>query len=119
MGAFSSSTSRQEVLPDQDQSDRVITSTPPTSLGTTASRVGKLLRRTKIDELRQLANVLLGHMNAVDPRPPLPSQVVTHIGAVQHRLPVEPGLTGLRQVSGRSDHSWDKSVQLDLLHVGN
>lgn len=58
-------------------------------------------------------------MNAVDPQPPLPSEVVTHTGAVQHRLPVEPGLTGLRNVSGRSDHSWDKSVHLDLTYVGN
>lgn len=81
--------------------------------------VGKVLRRFSVDELPQLANVLLGHMSVVGPRPPLRREVDTYTGDVHRRLLVKPGVTGLWQVSGRSDLSWEESVRLDLSYVEN
>ncbi|UZJ24945.1 sugar transferase [Rhodococcus antarcticus] len=83
------------------------------------TRVGRILRRTSIDELPQLVNVLRGHMSVVGPRPPLPREVVAYTGDVHRRLLVKPGITGLWQVSGRSDLSWEESVRLDLFYVEN
>ncbi|HVX07326.1 sugar transferase, partial [Humibacter sp.] len=81
--------------------------------------VGKHLRRWSLDELPQLFNVLLGHMSLVGPRPPLPSEVATYGDDVRRRLLVKPGVTGLWQVSGRSDLSWEQSIRLDLSYVEN
>src|SRR4029453_1352706 len=81
--------------------------------------VGRWLRRLSIDELPQLINVLLGQMSLVGPRPPLRSEVATYSGEVHRRLLVRPGITGLWQVSGRSDLSWEDSVRLDLYYVDN
>jgi exopolysaccharide biosynthesis polyprenyl glycosylphosphotransferase len=83
------------------------------------TRVGKLLRRYSLDELPQLLNVLGGRMALVGPRPPLPDEVELYDDSVRRRLLVKPGLTGLWQVSGRSDLSWDESVRLDLRYVEN
>ncbi len=83
------------------------------------TRVGAFLRRTSLDELPQLWNVLRGTMSLVGPRPPLPSEVAQYGDDVHRRLLVKPGLTGLWQVSGRSDLSWDDSVRLDLYYVEN
>ena len=83
------------------------------------TRVGKVLRRFSIDELPQLWNVVRGDMSLVGPRPPLPSEVDGYQDQVFRRLHVRPGLTGLWQVSGRSDLSWDESVRLDLRYVDN
>jgi exopolysaccharide biosynthesis polyprenyl glycosylphosphotransferase len=83
------------------------------------TRVGRWLRRLSIDELPQLINVLLGQMSLVGPRPPLRSEVATYSGEVRRRLLVKPGITGLWQVSGRSDLSWEDSVRLDLYYVDN
>ncbi|MVA75241.1 exopolysaccharide biosynthesis polyprenyl glycosylphosphotransferase, partial [Auraticoccus sp. F435] len=83
------------------------------------TRVGKLLRRTSLDELPQLFNILNGTMSVVGPRPPLPSEVREYQRPVRRRLLVTPGLTGLWQVSGRSALSWDESVRLDLRYVEN
>lgn len=83
------------------------------------TRVGKFLRKYSLDELPQLINVLLGTMSLVGPRPPLPLEVARYEDHVHRRLLVKPGLTGLWQVSGRSDLSWDESVQLDLRYVEN
>ncbi|HEX8509630.1 MAG TPA: sugar transferase, partial [Propionibacteriaceae bacterium] len=77
------------------------------------------MRRLSIDELPQLVNVLRGQMSVVGPRPPLRSEVMTYTGAVNRRLLVKPGLTGLWQVSGRSELSWEQSVRLDLFYVEN
>jgi lipopolysaccharide/colanic/teichoic acid biosynthesis glycosyltransferase len=79
--------------------------------------VGRFLRRFSLDELPQLLNVLRGQMSLVGPRPPLPSEVERYGGDVHRRLLVKPGLTGMWQVSGRSDLSWDESVRLDLYYV--
>jgi exopolysaccharide biosynthesis polyprenyl glycosylphosphotransferase len=81
------------------------------------TRVGRFMRRTSIDELPQLVNVLLGHMSLVGPRPALPREVAQYSDREQRRLQAKPGITGLWQVSGRSDLSWDDSIRLDLLYV--
>jgi exopolysaccharide biosynthesis polyprenyl glycosylphosphotransferase len=81
------------------------------------TRTGRLLRRYSIDELPQLLNVLSGDMSMVGPRPPLPSEVDLYEGHVSRRLLVKPGITGLWQVSGRSDLPWDESIRLDLYYV--
>ena len=81
--------------------------------------VGALLRRWSLDELPQLINVICGDMSLVGPRPPLPDEVAEYPEHVRRRLAVKPGITGLWQVSGRSDLSWDESVRLDLRYVEN
>jgi exopolysaccharide biosynthesis polyprenyl glycosylphosphotransferase len=83
------------------------------------TRVGRWLRRLSIDELPQLINVFLGQMSVVGPRPPLRSEVATYSGDVHRRLLVKPGITGLWQVSGRSNLPWEESVRLDLYYVEN
>jgi exopolysaccharide biosynthesis polyprenyl glycosylphosphotransferase len=83
------------------------------------TRVGGVLRRFSLDELPQLLNVLKGDMSLVGPRPPLPSEVERFGVEMSRRLVVRPGLTGLWQVSGRSDLSWDDSVRLDVQYVDN
>jgi lipopolysaccharide/colanic/teichoic acid biosynthesis glycosyltransferase len=81
--------------------------------------LGKLLRRFSLDELPQLINVLRGEMSLVGPRPPLPQEVALYAADDTRRMLVKPGLTGLWQVSGRSDLSWEESVRLDLRYVDN
>jgi exopolysaccharide biosynthesis polyprenyl glycosylphosphotransferase len=83
------------------------------------TRVGRLLRRTSLDELPQLFNVLMGDMSLVGPRPPLPEEVAGYDATALRRLRVKPGMTGLWQVSGRSDLSWEETIQLDLHYVDN
>lgn len=83
------------------------------------TRVGRLIRRYSLDELPQLFNVLGGSMSLVGPRPPLPDEVAQYDGRVARRMLVKPGITGLWQVSGRSDLSWEESVRLDLSYVEN
>ncbi|MBK5247895.1 MAG: sugar transferase [Actinomycetales bacterium] len=80
---------------------------------------GHVLRRFSIDELPQLWNVVRGDMSLVGPRPPLMEEVARYDDMAYHRLHVKPGLTGLWQVSGRSDLSWEQSVRLDLRYVDN
>jgi exopolysaccharide biosynthesis polyprenyl glycosylphosphotransferase len=83
------------------------------------TRIGRLLRRTSLDELPQLLNVVLGQMSLVGPRPPLPCEVEEY-GALEHRrLLVRPGMTGLWQVSGRSTLTWDETLRLDLRYIDN
>lgn len=79
--------------------------------------VGKILRHFSIDEIPQFLNVLTGEMSVVGPRPPLQREVDNYDGEVMRRLLVRPGVTGLWQVSGRSDLSWEESVRLDLSYV--
>lgn len=83
------------------------------------TRVGSVLRRYSLDELPQLFNVLFGQMSLVGPRPPLPQEVDAYSSDMRRRLLVKPGLTGLWQVSGRSDLPWDEAVRLDLTYVEN
>jgi lipopolysaccharide/colanic/teichoic acid biosynthesis glycosyltransferase len=81
--------------------------------------VGRVLRRSSLDELPQLLNVLSGRMSLVGPRPPLPTEAAAYADDVRRRLAVKPGMTGLWQVSGRSDLSWEEAVRLDLRYVEN
>jgi len=83
------------------------------------TRVGTILRRWSLDELPQLINVVRGEMSLVGPRPPLPTEVAWYDQDVARRLLVKPGMTGLWQVSGRSDLSWEESIRLDLYYVEN
>ncbi|WP_155352025.1 sugar transferase [Acrocarpospora pleiomorpha] len=83
------------------------------------TRLGARLRRYSLDELPQLINVVNGHMSLVGPRPPLPEEVARYGDDVRRRLLVRPGMTGLWQVNGRSDLSWEESVRLDLRYVEN
>ncbi|MBB5139921.1 exopolysaccharide biosynthesis polyprenyl glycosylphosphotransferase [Thermocatellispora tengchongensis] len=83
------------------------------------TRIGFFLRRYSLDELPQLLNVLRGEMSLVGPRPPLPEEVAQYGADVRRRLVVKPGMTGLWQVSGRSDLTWEESVRLDLRYVEN
>lgn len=83
------------------------------------TRIGKFMRRTSWDEVPQLMNVLLGEMSWVGPRPPVPSEVEKYDDWHKKRLEVTPGLTGLWQVSGRSDLSFDEMVRLDLYYAEN
>ena len=83
------------------------------------TRIGAVLRRYSLDELPQLLNVLAGSMSLVGPRPPLPAEVAGYANAARRRLLVKPGMTGLWQVSGRSELSWEETVRLDLRYVEN
>jgi exopolysaccharide biosynthesis polyprenyl glycosylphosphotransferase len=83
------------------------------------TRPGKWIRRLSLDELPQLINVLRGQMSLVGPRPPLPHEAASYGSDMSRRLRVRPGMTGLWQVSGRSDLNWDDTVRLDLYYVDN
>jgi len=83
------------------------------------TRVGRVLRRYSLDELPQLVNVVRGDMALIGPRPALPHEVERYAVDPLRRLAVRPGLTGLWQVSGRSDLSWEETVRLDLSYVDN
>ncbi|KAA0977543.1 sugar transferase [Paeniglutamicibacter gangotriensis] len=83
------------------------------------TRVGGWLRRHSIDEIPQFLNVLRGEMSVVGPRPPLYKEVADYTGHDHRRLYIKPGVTGLWQVSGRSNLDWEESVRLDLYYVEN
>ncbi|MBD8870497.1 exopolysaccharide biosynthesis polyprenyl glycosylphosphotransferase [Nocardioides donggukensis] len=83
------------------------------------TRIGSFLRRSSLDELPQLLNVVRGEMSLIGPRPALPEQVTRYDDTIRRRLAVKPGMTGLWQVSGRSDLPYDQAVRLDLHYVDN
>jgi exopolysaccharide biosynthesis polyprenyl glycosylphosphotransferase len=83
------------------------------------SRVGSFLRRTSLDELPQLINVLKGDMSLVGPRPPLPNEVAQYRPADLIRLSVKPGLTCLWQINGRSNVGFDRWMEYDREYVSN
>lgn len=83
------------------------------------TRLGRLLRRSSLDELPQLINIVRGDMSLVGPRPALPAEVAEYDDVTRRRLMVRPGLTGLWQVHGRSDLSWEESKRLDVRYVEN
>ncbi|MCC6191186.1 MAG: sugar transferase [Anaerolineales bacterium] len=83
------------------------------------TRLGRLLRRSSLDELPQLINVLRGEMSLVGPRPGLPSEVAEYEAWHRQRLEVPPGITGLWQVSGRSDVTFDEMCLLDIFYIEN
>ncbi len=83
------------------------------------TKVGSVLRAYSLDELPQLWNVVRGEMSLIGPRPALPAEVRGYHPDLVRRLAVKPGMTGLWQVSGRSDLSWEETVRLDLQYVDN
>ena len=83
------------------------------------TRVGSWLRRTSLDEVPQLFNVLVGDMSVVGPRPPIPYEVESYELWHRKRLDMKPGLTGLWQVSGRNRLPFEEMVKLDLFYIEN
>ena len=83
------------------------------------TRLGRLLRKTSLDELPQLINVLKGEMALIGPRPPLEREVISYSEKDKQRLSVTPGCTGLWQVSGRNELSFQEMVALDLYYINN
>jgi lipopolysaccharide/colanic/teichoic acid biosynthesis glycosyltransferase len=83
------------------------------------TRIGRFIRRYSIDEIPQLINVVRGDMSLVGPRPQVAKEVALYDNDAARRLFVKPGMTGLWQVSGRSNLNWDESVRLDLYYVEN
>jgi lipopolysaccharide/colanic/teichoic acid biosynthesis glycosyltransferase len=81
------------------------------------TRVGALLRRTSLDELPNLVNVLRGEMSLIGPRPTLPAQVEQYSARQRERLAVKPGITGWAQVNGRASLPWSERIELDLYYV--
>ena len=81
------------------------------------TRVGGLLRRTSIDELPNLANVLRGEMSLIGPRPTLPVQVQQYTPRQRGRLQIKPGITGWAQVNGRASLPWSERIELDLYYI--
>ena len=81
------------------------------------TRVGKLLRRTSLDELPNLVNVLRGEMTLIGPRPTLPVQVEQYDERQRGRLAVKPGITGWAQVNGRAALPWSERIELDLYYI--
>jgi exopolysaccharide biosynthesis polyprenyl glycosylphosphotransferase len=81
------------------------------------TRVGRFLRKTSLDELPQLFNVLKGDMSIVGPRPTLPYQVEKYNATQRQRLAVRPGLTGLAQINGRNELTWEEKIQYDLKYI--
>jgi lipopolysaccharide/colanic/teichoic acid biosynthesis glycosyltransferase len=84
---------------------------------TRITRVGAFLRRTSLDELPNLVNVLRGEMSLVGPRPTLPAQVEQYTERQRGRLAVKPGITGWAQINGRASLPWSERIELDLYYV--
>jgi lipopolysaccharide/colanic/teichoic acid biosynthesis glycosyltransferase len=84
---------------------------------TRITRVGRLLRRTSLDEVPNLMNVLRGDMAIVGPRPTVPVQVDRYTERQRGRLAVKPGITGWAQVNGRTELPWDERIELDLWYI--
>jgi lipopolysaccharide/colanic/teichoic acid biosynthesis glycosyltransferase len=84
---------------------------------TRITRVGRVLRRTSLDEIPNLVNVLRGEMSIIGPRPTVPVQVDRYTERQRGRLAVKPGITGWAQVNGRTDLPWDERIELDLWYI--
>lgn len=89
--------------------------TPPERI----TKVGRFLRKTSLDELMQLFNVLNGTMSIVGPRPTLPYQVDNYTDEQKRRLEMRPGITGWAQVNGRNDLSWTEKIEYDITYIDN
>ena len=84
---------------------------------TRITRVGRFLRRTSLDEVPNLVNVLRGEMSIIGPRPTVPVQVDRYTERQRGRLAVKPGITGWAQINGRTELSWDERIELDLWYI--
>jgi lipopolysaccharide/colanic/teichoic acid biosynthesis glycosyltransferase len=83
------------------------------------TRVGAFLRRTSLDELPNLVNVLRGEMSLIGPRPTLPAQVAQYSPRQRGRLAIRPGITGWAQVNGRASLPWEERIELDLFYISH
>lgn len=83
------------------------------------TKVGRFLRKTSLDELMQLFNVLNGTMSVIGPRPTLPYQMENYTETQKRRLDMRPGITGLAQINGRNDLSWTEKLEYDVTYVEN
>ena len=83
------------------------------------TRVGALLRRSSLDELPNLVNVIRGEMSLIGPRPTVPSQVALYDERQRGRLAIKPGLTGWAQVNGRASLPWSERIELDLYYIAH
>jgi lipopolysaccharide/colanic/teichoic acid biosynthesis glycosyltransferase len=84
---------------------------------TRITRVGRLLRRTSLDEVPNLVNVLRGDMSIIGPRPTVPVQVDRYTARQRGRLAIKPGITGWAQIHGRTELPWDERIELDLWYI--
>lgn len=109
----------EEILKTMDRGEQVNSKMFKQADDPRITKVGHFIRRYSIDELPQLINVLRGDMSLIGPRPPLPREVAEYTEDEFRRLRVRPGLTGLWQVSGRSDLSWEETIRLDLYYIDN
>lgn len=105
---------RKQELMDKNEADEIVFKIKDDPRVT---RVGKIIRKLSIDELPQLFNVLKGEMSIVGPRPPVPVEVENYLFSHFYRLDAVPGITGLQQVSGRSDVTFKRWIQLDLEYI--
>jgi lipopolysaccharide/colanic/teichoic acid biosynthesis glycosyltransferase len=104
----------------------MVAGSDPVGVGTVVTRddprvttAGRILRRTSLDEIPNLVNVLRGEMATVGPRPTIPAQVVDYTPRQHHRHDVRPGITGWAQVQGRAGIPWEERIELDLYYVEN
>lgn len=111
---FTDAEARKAELMDQNEADEVVFKMKNDPRVT---RVGRVIRKTSIDELPQLINVLKGEMSLVGPRPPVPIEVIQYEFQTMYRLDAVPGITGLQQVSGRSGLPFTRWVELDLQYI--
>jgi exopolysaccharide biosynthesis polyprenyl glycosylphosphotransferase len=105
---------RKAELMEQNEADEIVFKM---KADPRVTRVGRFIRKASIDELPQLFNVLKGEMSLVGPRPPVPIEVVQYEFETMFRLDAVPGITGLQQVSGRSDLSFKRWIELDLQYI--
>jgi lipopolysaccharide/colanic/teichoic acid biosynthesis glycosyltransferase len=106
---------KHELLPKNEQDGPVFKmKTDPR-----VTRFGRFLRKSSLDELPQLVNVLLGHMSLVGPRPPIPSEVEKYEPWQRRRLSMRPGLTCIWQISGRNEVGFEKWMAMDLEYIDN
>jgi len=112
---FTNAEAKRSVLEDQNEMHNGVTFKMKRDPRVT--RIGALIRKTSIDELPQLFNVLKGDMSLVGPRPPLPSEVIEYSRDDRRRLAVPPGITCIWQISGRSDIPFKQQVELDIQYI--
>jgi lipopolysaccharide/colanic/teichoic acid biosynthesis glycosyltransferase len=107
---------QKETLVEENGADRRL---PKIKDDPRVTRVGRWLRKHSIDEIPQFINVLRGDMSIVGPRPAIPAEVELYLPWHRHRLDVPAGITGMWQVSGRSDLSFDEAALLDIWYAEN